>query len=181
MRSSSSTRPLALSIFSVRYTVTRLSFGSFSFAIWNKLSASRCSPVLSISSSSIWRWRVRRTPRSFSDPSVESRAITKSGELSNSTSPRTHRYIGTGADQPGAATSLLVVDYDDFLIHSRGRSHLGQHSAAGGSGQRALIHILTVLLPGDIEAVGAVLRDHAGPSGRPHRARGGVVLPAPMS
>src|ERR1039458_533721 len=75
MRSSSSTRPLVFSIFSVRYTVTRFSFGSFSLAISNRRSASRCSPVLSISSSSIWRWRVRRTPRSFHDPSIESRAM----------------------------------------------------------------------------------------------------------
>ena len=50
---------------------------SFSLAIWNSRSASRCSPVLSISSSRIWRWRVRRTPRSFNDPSIDSPGIDK--------------------------------------------------------------------------------------------------------
>src|SRR5215203_6141746 len=67
IRSSSSTSPPAFSILSVRYTVTRFSLGSFSFAIRYRFSASRCWPDLSMRSSKIWRWRVNRTPRSFSE------------------------------------------------------------------------------------------------------------------
>src|ERR1700737_3769467 len=85
------------------------------------------------------------------------------------------RTIG-GRSQSGAAASLLVVDFCKLLIPPPGRSGLRQRLAIGGDGQRALIHVLAVFLPAEIDAARAVLRDHARPPGRPHRARGGIIL-----
>src|SRR5687768_8325090 len=90
--------PPCFSILSVLYTVTRLSFGSRSFAMRYSRSASRCSPDLSIRSSRICRWRVSLMPFCLSESRMPSAAMLVMFSLAGDDGDRRHdsRIRGRG-------------------------------------------------------------------------------------
>src|SRR5689334_22141421 len=77
---------------------------------------------------------------------------------------------------PKAVALLTVVEYRKLLVHPDGRTGLGQRFAVRGSSEGALVHVLAILLPEEIDGVGSVFGNPASPSRRKHRTGGRVIL-----